>query len=41
MTQCRTFDLHQGSGPLLISMPHVGTKLPEDPHSLKRGRAGG
>lgn len=24
------FSLHQGSGPLLISMPHVGTHLPDD-----------
>lgn len=30
MTSAAVLDLHQGSGPLLISMPHVGTYLPED-----------
>lgn len=30
MTLDAVVDLHQGSGPLLISMPHVGTHLPED-----------
>ena len=30
MNQNSTFELHQGTGPLLISMPHVGTELPED-----------
>ena len=24
------YQLHQGSTPLLISMPHVGTQLPQD-----------
>jgi N-formylglutamate deformylase len=30
MSQAHTFELHEGDGPLLISMPHVGTELPED-----------
>lgn len=30
MNQEHTFELHEGTGPLLISMPHVGTELPDD-----------
>lgn len=30
MTQESVYTLRQGSGPLLISMPHVGTVLPDD-----------
>jgi N-formylglutamate deformylase len=30
MTTSPVFKLHQGTGPLLISMPHVGTELPDD-----------
>ncbi|WP_052393451.1 N-formylglutamate deformylase [Pseudomonas rhizosphaerae] len=30
MNREHTFELHEGIGPLLISMPHVGTELPDD-----------
>lgn len=30
MSHDPTFDLHQGAGPLLMSMPHIGTALPDD-----------
>ncbi|MFC6335633.1 N-formylglutamate deformylase [Pseudomonas sp. CCM 7891] len=30
MSTDQVFTLHQGSGPLLVSMPHVGTYLPPD-----------
>ncbi|GGJ94691.1 N-formylglutamate deformylase [Pseudomonas matsuisoli] len=30
MKDHRTFDLHKGQGPLLISMPHLGTALPAE-----------
>lgn len=30
MNNEKVFSLHQGTGPLLISMPHVGTHLPPD-----------
>lgn len=32
MNSQNVFTLHQGSGPLLISMPHVGTHLLADIH---------
>lgn len=30
MTSGTTFDLHAGSAPLLVSMPHIGTELPAE-----------
>ena len=34
-----TFQLTQGSSPLLVSIPHMGTEIPSELHALYAGRA--
>ena len=38
MSAEQTFTLHRGTRPLLVSLPHVGTLIPDDirPHLLPR-----
>jgi N-formylglutamate deformylase len=39
MTPSEVFTLHQGSAPLLVSVPHAGTAIPPDQHSRYTERA--
>ncbi len=34
-----TFTLYRGPGPLLVSVPHVGTEIPQDQRSNLVARA--